>query len=262
MVMESFRRSQLDPVQADDSGSFGVKVQVQGIAGRPYVVLNAQGTRVPRSPDYPDVFLMEQQRQEFVSSMSGGASSAQTPPPDHYRSLRTFRNPLAAQMLNYQKNPEILRPYDPRSGTVSGRGWFSSPSSPVMVKRARIPLPGAGFTCPSVENVPCQPSHIICRLSVPGSGGEVETNHTGSPRTGRVAHRSRITPEEKRRSRSLESRSTSSVPGTSAVGTKGPDVKAEVTGVDSTSADVRSEVKEETERTAQVEKTNCSNESL
>ncbi|XP_051716027.1 cingulin-like protein 1 [Ctenopharyngodon idella] len=121
-----------------------------------------------------------------------------------------------------------------------------------MVKRARIPLPGAGFAGPSVESVPCQPSHIICRLSVPASGGEVETNHTGSPRTGRVAHRSRITPEEKRRSRSLESRFTGSVPGTPAVGTEGPDVKAEVTGVDSTSAGVRSEVKEETERTAQA----------
>lgn len=258
--MESFRRSQLDPVQ-DDSGSFGVKVQVQGIAGRPYVVLNAQGTRMPRSPDYPDVFLTEQQQLEFVSSMSGGASSAQTPP-DRYRSLRTFRNPAAAQLLNYQKNPEILRPYDPRSGTVSGRGWFSSPSSPVMVKRARIPLPGAGFAGPSVESVPCQPSHIICRLSVPASGGAVETNRTGSPRTGRVAHRGRITPEEKRRSRSLESRSSGSDLGTPAVGTEGPDVKAEVTGVDSTPAGVRSEVKEETERTAQVEKTSCSNESL
>ncbi|XP_016089774.1 cingulin-like protein 1 isoform X2 [Sinocyclocheilus grahami] len=237
-------RSQSDPVQAsqgdDDSGSFGVKVQVQGIAGQPYVVLNAQGRCAPCSPEYPDVFLTDHQRQEFVSNMSGSASSTQTPRLDHYRSLRAFKNP-SAQLLNYQRKPEILRACDPRNH----RGWCSSPSSPVMVKRARIPVPGVQE--PSVESVPYQPSHIICRMS--GAASEIHdtrTDHAESPRTGRVAHRSRIGPEEKRRSRSLESRSDGTGIGTEVGGFTQTDV-SEVTGVRATSAgqQERSEIKEE-----------------
>lgn len=247
--MESFGaqdgRSQSDPVRAsqDDSGSFGVQVQVQGISGRPYVVLNAQGRRVPRSPEYPDVFLAEHRRQEFVSNMSGGASSTQTPRPDHHRSLRVFKNP-SVQLLNYQRNPEILKPYDPRNS----RGWCSSPSSPVMVKRARIPVPGAGrdrVQEPAVESVPCQPSHIICRMSVPASETyDTGTASAGSPRTGRVGHRGRIAPEEKRRSRSLESRSDG--------------IRTEVGGFAQSGQGERSEVNEEN-GSGQVETTDTHN---
>ncbi|KAK2867647.1 hypothetical protein QQF64_023396 [Cirrhinus molitorella] len=244
--MESFGaqdgRSQPDPIQAsqDDSGLFGVKVQVQGISGRPYVVLNAQGRRVPRSPEYPDIFLTEHQRQEFVSNMSGSASSSQTPRPDQYRSVRAFKNP-SVQLLNYQRNPEILRPYDLRNS----RGWCSSPSSPVMVKRARIPVPGAGrerVQEPSVESVPCQPSHIICRMSIPASEGyDIGTNHAGSPRTGRVGRRNRIGPEEKRRSRSLESRSDGCGIGTEV----GSCTQTDASRVTCAGQRERSEVKEE-----------------
>ncbi|KAL0154378.1 hypothetical protein M9458_050344, partial [Cirrhinus mrigala] len=233
-------RSQSDPVRAsqDDSGSFGVQVQVQGISGQPYVVLNAQGRRVPLSPEYPDVFLAEHRWQEFVSNMSGGASSTQTPRPDRYRSPRAFKNP-SVQLLNYLRNPEILRPYDPRNS----RGWCSSPSSPVMVKRARIPVPGAGQDRVqelSVESVPCQPSHIICRMSVPASEThDAGTASAGSPRTGRAGHRGRIAPEEKRRSRSLEPRSDG-------IGTEvGGFAQTDVSQVTSAGQRERSEVNEE-----------------
>ncbi|XP_043083247.1 cingulin-like protein 1 [Puntigrus tetrazona] len=127
------------------SGSFGVRVQVQGISGRPYVVLNAQGR-----PEYPDIFLTEPQQQEFVSSMSGSASSASSPGPDHHGSLRALRSPALQH---------------------------SSPSSPVTLKRARIPGPGVQEL--SVESLTCWPSHIICRPSGLGS----ETQGPGSPRS-------------------------------------------------------------------------------
>ncbi|KAG1929650.1 cingulin-like protein [Pimephales promelas] len=168
--MESPRRS----APADgDSGCFGLRVRVQGVSGQPCVVLNTQ--RNLDSPDYPDVFPMEPPwQQECVSSMSGGASSAQTPP-DQSRSSRSSQHPWAQQN---QRNPETLR-------------WSSSPNSPVVVKRARIPVPAAGFPGPVVESVPCRPAHIISRACVPQ-----EQNPSGSPR-----HHSRTTPEEKRRSR-------------------------------------------------------------
>ncbi|XP_058622618.1 cingulin-like protein 1 isoform X3 [Onychostoma macrolepis] len=139
-----------------DSGSFGVRVQVQSISGRPYVVLNAQGR-----PEYPDVFLTEPRRQEFVSSMSGSASSAQSPRADHHGSLRAFRPPAVQQ-----RSPEILSRH--------------SPSSPGTLKRARIP--GPGVQEPSVERLPCRPS-----------GPVSETHDAGSPR-------SRVRPEGESRS--------------------------------------------------------------
>ncbi|XP_051546120.1 cingulin-like protein 1 [Myxocyprinus asiaticus] len=256
-----------DPVpvsQGDDS--FGVKVQVQGISGRPYVVLNAQGRNAP-SPHYPDVFLMDHHQHEFVSNMSRSASSTPTPRPD-YRSLRPLKN--------YQKNPEMLRPHDPRNTSVNiqrnmgtGRGWFSSPPSPVsispvMVKRARIPVPGATperFQYQTVENVPCQPSHIICRLSVPATEDLEMTKNREFTRTGRVGQRSRITPEEKRRSRSVESRSGVMFPGTEGFGMEvgsfpvslvfkqhgRAEQKAEVTEVNAQRSDVKVLLREETQ---------------
>lgn len=182
--MESHGDERFHPAQNDDSGSFGVKVQVQGINGRPYVVLNAQDV-----PEYPDVFVMEDQQQGLLSYMSGSASSIQT-------SLRNNQNPERS-----------LRPFDLRNihhRGQSGGVWFSSPpspvnASPVMVKRARIPLPGAEA---EVENVPCRTSRIICR---PASGDDLELKSRESPPVG---HRSRMTPDDKRRSRSAESRLT------------------------------------------------------
>ncbi len=105
--------------------SFGVRVQVQSVSGRPYVVLNAPGR-----PEYPDVFLTEPRRQELVSSMSGSASSARSPQPGHHRAF----TPPAAQ----QRSPEILSRHDP--------------SSPVTLKRARGP--GPGVQKPSVQRLP------------------------------------------------------------------------------------------------------------
>ncbi|XP_057185820.1 cingulin-like protein 1 isoform X2 [Triplophysa rosa] len=174
----------LDPAQKDDSGSFGVRVQLQGINGCPCVVLGAQGENVL---EYPDVFLTEDQQQGLLSYMSGSASRIQTPPADS---------------TSPRKSPETLRhiqslPY--HTASRSGRVWLSSPvnASPVMVKRARIPLPGADR---EVENIPCRTSHIICR---PASGDDLELRE--SPRLARLGHRSRMSPDDKR---SAESRFT------------------------------------------------------
>ncbi|XP_065133368.1 cingulin-like protein 1 isoform X2 [Paramisgurnus dabryanus] len=212
-----------DPAQESqnfDSGSFGVKVQVQGINGRPYVVLNGQGKT---SPEYPDVFLMDHQQQALLSYMSGSASSTQTPRTD-FRSLRTRRN-ASTQLLNCQKSPEILKTYDLRNNslniaqsppyhrnTVTESGEVCMNASPVMVKRARIPLPAVGQERElSVDNPPSQTSDIICSLSVPASVDDptenmeqysTRPNHRESPRVSRVDQRSRARPEDKGRSRS------------------------------------------------------------
>ncbi|MCJ8736078.1 hypothetical protein PDJAM_G00254740 [Pangasius djambal] len=228
--------NEYDQIQAgrgDGSGSFGVKVQVQGIQGRPYVVLNGQN-KSSQPPVYPDVFFTDQPGQEYVSTINGQGLSIQRPLMD-YRSMRQMQTPLSevqlstntpsSPLLNYQRHPALLRPYDPRSNNLdlhespnhiksnSDLNQFSTNTLPVyasnvMVKRAKIPLPGTGrgqtednldSGQSSAESVPCRQSHIICRLSVPYSG---EDNGHSSSRLSRVRHRNQIDPKERKRSQS------------------------------------------------------------
>ncbi|KAK1789726.1 hypothetical protein P4O66_015631, partial [Electrophorus voltai] len=233
------QHDQMHTSHGDEAGSFGVKVQVQGIQGRPYVVLNGQGMS-SQSPAYPDVFLMDQMQKEYVSTMNGQASSIQSPLMDH-RSIRQLQIPspevplftvngsLPSPLLNYHRHPELLKPYDPRSNSLdlqefphqvknkanSELNQFNMTNlSPVcaphvMVKRARIPLPGPGKErtqdqlisgVPSAESIPYRQSHIICRLSVPDHSTDPRQP---SQRIGRARHRTPMGPEERRRSRSV-----------------------------------------------------------
>ncbi|XP_072529858.1 cingulin-like protein 1 [Salminus brasiliensis] len=231
--------NQYDQIQeshADGPGSFGLRVQVQGIQGRPYVILNGQGPhKSSQPPAYPDVFYEDQPHQEYVSTMNGRGSSISNPLTD-YRSTRHLQTassevPVSSPgspLLNYQRHPELLRPYDPRSNSLdlqrvhhhadnmadSDINQCSTNSSPVyashvMVKRARIPVPGTGreraqgqldSEVPTAESVPYRPSHIICRLSVPDCGNE---HQRSSQRISRVRHRNQMGHEEKRRSQSI-----------------------------------------------------------
>lgn len=226
---------QIQAARGDGSGSFGVKVQVQGIQGRPFVVLNGQNKS--SQPAYPDVFFMDQPGQEYVSTMNGQGLSIQRPLID-YRSMRQIQvppsevqlsNTPSSPLLNYQRHPALLRPYDPKSNNLdlndspshiktksnSDLNQFSTNTLPVyasnlvMVKKAKIPLPGTekGQTKDnldsgqsSVESVPCRQSHIICRLSVPYSG---EDNGHSSSRVSRVRHRNQVDPQERKRSQSV-----------------------------------------------------------
>ncbi len=93
--------------------SFGVRVQVQSVSGRPYVVLNAPGR-----PEYPDVFLTEASAAGACVQHERQCLQRSKPsPPGHHRAF----TPPAAQ----QRSPEILSRHDP--------------SSPVTLKRARDP---------------------------------------------------------------------------------------------------------------------------
>ncbi|XP_026996733.2 cingulin-like protein 1 isoform X2 [Tachysurus fulvidraco] len=230
--------TEYDQIQAergDGSGPFGVKVQVQGIQGRPYAVLNGQNT-LSQPPVYPDVFFMNQPGQEYVSTMNGQGLSIQRLLMD-YRSMRQIQippseaqlstNTPSSPLLNYQRHPGLLRPYDPRSKNLDLRespnhiktksnsdlsqfGTNTLPvyASNVMVKRAKIPLPGPGrgqtednvdSGQSSAESVPCRQSHIICRLSVPYSG---EDCGYSSSRISRGRHRNQVDAQERKRSQS------------------------------------------------------------
>ncbi|XP_076863345.1 cingulin-like protein 1 [Brachyhypopomus gauderio] len=249
--LDSNRPDQFHAPHDADEGSFGVKVQVQGIQGRPYVVLNGQGKSLQR-PDYPDVFLMDQVQQEYVLTNISLFSSSSVVVVERDISLfssssvvvvlSTINGSLPSPLLNYHRHPELLQPYDPRSSSLDLQAFpeakkkANSDLSPfnmthpslvcaphVMVKRARIPLPGPGREGaqdqlgsgePAAESVPYRQSHIICRLSVP--------DHSTGPRqpsqrTGRARHRTLMGPEERRRSRSVGESVSGDCSGTSPV---------------------------------------------
>ncbi|KAI5608970.1 cingulin-like protein 1 isoform X1, partial [Silurus asotus] len=247
---------QLQAARSDGSGTFGVKVQVQGIQGRPFVVLNGQNKSSQSPPVYPDVFFMNHPSQEYVSTMNGQGLSIQRNLTD-YRSVRQMQMPPSeiqmstntpsSPLLNYQRNPALLRPYDPRSNNLdfhdspnhiktksnSDLNQLSSNTLPVyasniMVKKAKIPLPGSGKgqtednSGPgksSGENAPCRQSHIVCRLSVPYSN---EDNGHSSNRVGRGRHRNQVDPQERKRSQSAGASSSSHSSRTSPVFAGGP----------------------------------------
>ncbi|XP_062859105.1 cingulin-like protein 1 isoform X1 [Trichomycterus rosablanca] len=213
MHQEDNNYDQIRTAHSDRSGSFGVKVQVQGIQGHPYVVLNGKSSEPPA---HRDVLFMDQQHR----ATNGQASSVQGPLMD-YRSTRQMNisslvpssvNSPPSALLNSQRHPSLLRPCDIRSSAHSDLNQFSTNApfhaSNVMVKRARIPLPGAGKVSTkghlnsreaAAESVPCRPSHIVCRLSVPYSD---EDHRQSLQRIGRVRHRNQVNSEDRRRSQS------------------------------------------------------------
>uniref|UniRef100_A0A8C6NRW9 Cingulin like 1 n=1 Tax=Nothobranchius furzeri TaxID=105023 RepID=A0A8C6NRW9_NOTFU len=77
--------------QSNGAGTYGLSIRVQGIDGHPYVVLNNQDRG---SKSYAD--------------------------PDNKPST----------LLNFQKHPEILKPYDPESNALNLESFHSLPSRP------------------------------------------------------------------------------------------------------------------------------------
>lgn len=140
----------------------------------------------------------------------------------------------SSTVLNYQRYPELLKPYEPdnslRVPSPTQIGGSHSPSmfpmfatSQAALPKARIPLPAEGPLEPQSQNctqgmasrdqaeaflkppssVDIDPNHLVGRL----------IDQFDSPqRRGRCGRRGRIDPEEQRRSRSVDSSSQSSKP--------------------------------------------------
>ncbi|TRY97198.1 hypothetical protein DNTS_000486 [Danionella cerebrum] len=117
--------------RGQSNGTYGLSIRVQGIDGHPYVVLNNQdrgpnpyavppgnnGYLGPEKPlnydefDYKDSRnnLSEGQYMDFISPKQHGGPQNGAFDPKKQPSL-----------LNFQKHPEILKPYDPESNTLDG----------------------------------------------------------------------------------------------------------------------------------------------
>lgn len=212
--MESHRLSHHSPRSSHD-GLFGVRVQVQGFKGQPYVVLNSSG-----SESHRDVSVITQQ--------GGYNPDMSRRPVDERRSPPGSRPSSASSMLHYQKHPEILHPYDPQSNSLNFLNSAASVDGPEQLKtgqtvsrsRARIPLPAEGpeedlkneepqVKAPTLaRQLPARSPNAVETESIL-SVGQLISQFNSSQRRGRGGPRARLDPEQSQRSRSLDSSRTS-----------------------------------------------------
>ncbi|KAM7002664.1 cingulin-like protein 1 isoform 2-T2 [Tautogolabrus adspersus] len=202
-------------IQRSQDSMFGVRVQVQGIKGQPFVVLNSSGQEMHR-----DISVITHQAgyNPGMVRRSGDFSS---------ESQRT----ATSSGFHYQKHPEILQPYDPKRNNlnlvVPSKGSKARPGQPNLAfhqettpsTKPRIPLPAEGPEGDQGEEVQNKEPSLSRQL--PGrspntvdadsilSVGKLISQFNSSQRRGRGGPRNRLDPEQCRRSRSVDSSRTS-----------------------------------------------------
>ncbi|XP_041929923.1 LOW QUALITY PROTEIN: cingulin-like protein 1 [Alosa sapidissima] len=154
------------------NGSYGLSIRVQGIDGHPYVVLNNQdrpSNPYPPSNGHHDPegsFIDDYQEYDFrgpspfVEFRSQNPAGAGTSGPPAM-GLKENQDPQQAarrspNLLNFQKHPELLKPYDPDSNTLEA---FRSP--PTRPQGAPLPdsaVPTAAHTGSSSLERPRTPT--------------------------------------------------------------------------------------------------------
>lgn len=214
-MQRSYMRQQTSRGSQDNL--FGVRVQVQGIKGQPYVVLNSPGQESNR-----DISVITHQ----AGYNPGMARRSVNERHSSCESQRT----VPASVFHYQKHPEILKPYDPKSNNLNlvvpsqtasvgeiHTSHFPETSQTANVTKPRVPLPAEG---------PQEDLGEVAQLKAPPLGGTVRSPNlvdtdsilsvgklisqfNSSQRRGRGGPRNRLDPEQCRRSRSVDSGRTS-----------------------------------------------------
>ncbi|XP_035521037.1 cingulin-like protein 1 isoform X2 [Morone saxatilis] len=221
--MESHRLSSMQ--QHSPRGSreslFGVRVQVQGIKGQPYVVLNSSGQE-----SHQDISVITHQAGYNPGMVTRSADERHSPS----ESQRT----ATSSGFHYQKHPEILRPYDPESNNLNlvipsaasvarpgqlNAGLLPETTQTANVSKPRIPLPAEGpegeqsevaqnKASPLSRQLPARSPNSVETDSIL-SVGKLISQFNSSQRRGRGGPRNRLDPEQCRRSRSVDSGRTS-----------------------------------------------------
>lgn len=211
--MEPHRLSRVQPRSpgGGQDNLFGVRVQVQGIKGQPFVVLNSSGQESHR-----DI--------SVITHQAGYNPGLVRRSVDERHPASESQRAAASPVFHYQKHPEILRPYDPESNNLSfvipPAACTSLPLEKTQPAAAgnskpRIPLPAEGHQSDLAETMTPFAGHVLARspnavdtdsfLSV----GQLISQFNSSQRRGRGGPRNRLDPEQCRRSRSVDSSRTS-----------------------------------------------------
>uniref|UniRef100_A0A3Q3WT77 Myosin tail domain-containing protein n=1 Tax=Mola mola TaxID=94237 RepID=A0A3Q3WT77_MOLML len=129
---------------SNGAGTYGLSIRVQGIDGHPYVVLNNQdrGAQSLFDPnangciDTAGSFIENYEEYDFRRGTEAGSNS----PFAEYRSQNMIHHSgpqngvtesegrKPPTLLNFQKHPEILQPYDPETNSLNLDGYNSLPA--------------------------------------------------------------------------------------------------------------------------------------
>ncbi|XP_017159645.1 cingulin-like protein 1 isoform X3 [Poecilia reticulata] len=142
--------SRISRPSSNGAGSYGLSIRVQGIDGHPYVVLNNQDRgHQPDSNGYLDTessFIENYQEYDFRGDKEAGSSDPfmeyRTQKMRHYsgpqNGLPESQATKPSTLLNFQRHPELLQPYDPRTNSLNIEGFHSLPSRPEPQADTRI----------------------------------------------------------------------------------------------------------------------------
>ncbi|XP_020790638.1 cingulin-like protein 1 [Boleophthalmus pectinirostris] len=203
--MQSHRQNSSQDIRvvrspSGQDGMFGVRVQVQGIKGQPFVILNSNDQESPR-----DVSVITHQPGYNPGVTTRRAADDRHSPAGTNRST-------GSPTFNFHKHPEILRPYNPDSNDnsillpsqVAKRSALNGNAS-----KPRIPLPAEGseiYEAPPIggQKPPKSPNTIDTDpfMSV---GKLISQFNSSQQQRGRRGPRSRLDLEQCRRSRSVDS---------------------------------------------------------
>lgn len=214
--------------------AFGVRVQVQGIKGQPYVVLNSPG-----QDSHRDISVISHQAGYNPGMVRRSVDDRHSPS----ESQRT----VPSSVFHYQKHPEILRPYDPKSNNLNlvfpsqtasvgepHTNHFPEISQTANVTKPRVPLPAEGPQEDLCEGGqikaapsggPARSPNIVDTDSIL-SVGKLISQFNSSQRRGRGGPRNRLDPEQCRRSRSADSGRTSDSSSSSPSSSRASSVKS------------------------------------
>ncbi|XP_029430203.1 cingulin-like protein 1 isoform X2 [Rhinatrema bivittatum] len=132
-------------MQNHKEGSYGVSIRVQGIDGHPYIVLNNKESCLsnPSFSANKQQAMPQEVNRPFVSSnykhLGREHSDPQIPENPYAQSLKPTKHsdiengiselkegPLNSNLLNFQRHPELLQPYDPEKNSLSMDSYQSS----------------------------------------------------------------------------------------------------------------------------------------
>ncbi len=141
---------------SNGAGSYGLSIRVQGIDGHPYVVLNNQ-ERGPQSYTDPNSnghidtggsFIDNYEEYDFRGGKEAGSNSPfieyrcqkMMPCTGPQNGVTDLQGKKPSTLLNFQKHPEILKPYDPDTNSLNLDGFHSLPSrSPPPAEATNLP---------------------------------------------------------------------------------------------------------------------------
>lgn len=239
MESHSLSRSPQHVPRGGHDSLFGVRVQVQGFKGQPYVVLNSSGPESHR-----DISVITHQAGYNPGTLRRSV--------DERHSSPELKPTSASSMLHYQKHPEILRPYDPLCNNLSflpSAGSVDGPEQPksgqtAHTSKPRIPLPAESpedLICEESEpkaaslgrQLPARSPNAVETESIL-SVGQLINQFNSSQRRGRGGPRNRLDPVQCQRSRSLDSSRTSASSSSSSSSGRASSVRG--TGAETASA--------------------------